>query len=141
MYKIIYISHLKKPFKRLDFVNVLVKSRLNNLRLGVTGVLIYNDFIFIQYLEGEKSNVIRLMDKISVDSRHYNIVYLFHGVTTTKRIFNTWGMGFSHITAENSLKIIGIEQSVKSDIIKKVALHEGCPAADVLLNILKLNNK
>jgi len=141
MYKIIYISHLKKSCKRLDFVNVLVKSRLNNLRLGVTGVLTYNYFIFMQYLEGEKSNVIRLMDKISVDSRHYNIVYLFHGETTTKRIFNTWGMGFSHIGSESPLKIIGIEQSLKSDVIKKVALHKGCAAADVLLNILRLNDK
>jgi hypothetical protein len=49
---------------------ILLKSRVNNASLGITGILLFNLGSFFQVLEGEKVTVETLYEKISKDKRH-----------------------------------------------------------------------
>lgn len=48
MYHLIYASSASKPFSQLELDDLLIKARQNNIRLGITGMLIYRDGNFIQ---------------------------------------------------------------------------------------------
>ena len=52
---------------------ILETSQRNNVARGVTGLLLYNGRNFLQLLEGEESELVTLMLKISHDARHTGI--------------------------------------------------------------------
>ena len=74
---------------------ILRSSRSRNTRLGLTGLLIYDDHQFVQVLEGEDAMVRLVYDRIRLDPRHTDVRLLYHGVTT-ERAFKAWPMGFEH---------------------------------------------
>ena len=63
----------------------------NNRRRGVTGVFFVHRMRFLQFLEGEQEVLQALMKKISVDTRHLNVTYLFDE-TVPDRGFRHWTM-------------------------------------------------
>ena len=93
MYYLIYLSSAVKPMNYDELSALLKQCRNNNLRLGVTGMLLYQKGTFMQMLEGEKQVVIDLYDDIKKDERHTG----FHIVLTgdiEERNFEDWSMGF-----------------------------------------------
>jgi hypothetical protein len=63
MYQVFYSSAALVPFSDAELTDLLAVSRANNLRLGVTGMLLYHDGSFLQALEGEETIVERLYAK------------------------------------------------------------------------------
>lgn len=59
-----------KRFSEGEPVSLLQQSRENNLRLGITGLLLYKDLDFTQVIEGEDSTVQKLSSRIERDPRH-----------------------------------------------------------------------
>ena len=49
--------------------------------------------IFLQVLEGEKEDVLKLYDIIKKDKRHHDLVLVTEGVSL-KRMFDNWKMGY-----------------------------------------------
>lgn len=82
-----------------DLLEILTKSRENNLKRDITGVLLYSDGAFIQMLEGKANDINFIYDKILQDTRHKNIIKLVHG-TAMARSFPNWSMGFRSINSE-----------------------------------------
>ncbi len=72
---------------------ILEISRRNNPLHGVTGVLFFDGFNFVQTLEGPPRAIEALYGNISRDSRHENIVLLDHAVVG-ERCFEAWAMAF-----------------------------------------------
>lgn len=68
----LYIS-TAPSLTREDVDSILGSSRRNNPARGVTGLLLYNGRNFLQLLEGEESELVSLMVKISHDPRHTGI--------------------------------------------------------------------
>lgn len=64
----------------------------NNADIGVTGLLIYGSGNFLQILEGERSRVVKLFNKIELDSRHSTVVELICEPIAS-RAFSKWNMG------------------------------------------------
>lgn len=95
MLQIIYISHARVPLSSADMSMLLLKSRVNNDVLDVTGMLIYHDGAFMQLLEGGAEEVSSLFSTICADPRHHAIQVL-HRVEVDTRIFPGWSMGFVH---------------------------------------------
>lgn len=98
IYFIIYASSATRKFSEAELVELLKKSRENNSRLGITGMLLYKDGNFIQVLEGEKSAVQMLFKKINADPRHKGVLILLQE-TIEERQFPDWSMGFRNLNS------------------------------------------
>jgi len=68
----LYIS-TAPDLNREDVDAILASSQRNNPEINVTGMLLYNGRNFLQLLEGEESQLVSLMVKISHDPRHTGI--------------------------------------------------------------------
>lgn len=78
------------PARHNDILDV---SQRNNRMLGVTGFLLREDDYFLQFLEGPKPGLFKLLDRIRKDSRHEDMRTLQVG--SASRIFlPDWQMGY-----------------------------------------------
>lgn len=68
----LYIS-TAPSLSRDDVDAILASSQRYNPARGVTGLLLYNGRNFLQLLEGEESELVSLMMRISHDPRHTGI--------------------------------------------------------------------
>jgi len=90
---LVYVSSAVRLFSHEELVELLRLSRINNARLGVTGMLLYDRGNFIQVMEGHGTNVGKLYEKIRADPRHKQVTTLLQG-PLEKRQFETFTMGF-----------------------------------------------
>ena len=93
LFQLIYVSAASDDFDPKEFPAILEKSRENNSKLDISGLLIFHEASFIQVLEGPKSDVQQLMTKIKLDSRHKNLKILSQKNLEEKE-FESWSMGF-----------------------------------------------
>ncbi len=120
----------------LDELEVILdQARTGNEILGITGVLIYVDNIFIQILEGDKDHVFELVKKIEVDSRH-DSVKVFHQKEETTRSFDGWGMAYIDIKREQMAEWLGLEGTVSMDLILRDIEQKPSEIPEYLKNLL-----
>ncbi len=93
---IVYISSANYMINDREIVSIVNTSRINNARLGITGILLYNAGSFMQLIEGEAETIENLYYKISQDPRHNSIKMLLRE-TITHRNFSDWQMGYRNI--------------------------------------------
>ena len=67
---LVYVSAASKPFSEEELLELLEASRLHNEGKNITGLLLYCEGQFIQVLEGARSDVDSLFERICVDTRH-----------------------------------------------------------------------
>lgn len=102
MHYMIYVSQAMKPMDAAELELLLSHSRTWNTAKGLTGLLIYRYSTeaesghFIQMLEGDKSEVRTLFEKIKRDKRHHTILTLSDG-DIESRMFSEWAMGFKNV--------------------------------------------
>lgn len=96
MLQILYVSGASGEVSNDDLEDILATSRRNNPSLGVTGMLLWGDGVFIQVLEGETRTVHGLAARIRNDPRHRNFMVLFEQ-TTDQRVFANWSMGYKQL--------------------------------------------
>lgn len=83
---------------------ILLKSRKNNPRQGLVGVLFYGDGNFFQCIEGERGAVQALFSRISDDPRHKDVKVL--SVRDIQvRTFNEWSMKYVPAAREVMLQV------------------------------------
>ena len=98
LYELLYTSVAKWEMSSLELIELLEQSRKKNLRLNITGLLVYHNGEFMQILEGEKETVLELYDTITNDERHTS-VKTFWEDSISERGFSKWAMGF--VNTEN----------------------------------------
>jgi hypothetical protein len=89
---LVYVSTRKPICTEIEIQKILNSCERNNRDIDITGVLLYSDTQFIQYIEGPYSIIISLYDKIKTDPRHKNPV-LISNSPIEKRLFPSWQMG------------------------------------------------
>jgi hypothetical protein len=94
---ITYVSAAAEAMTDDSVAAILVKSRANNRRLGLTGALLYRGGRFIQMLEGPDEQVRARFDIIAADPRHRS-VQLISEKTIVERQFPEWTMGFRPVS-------------------------------------------
>ena len=109
MYRIIYLSSAIDSVNETELENLLEKSRENNRKDDITGILLHIDGDFIQVLEGEKEKVINLYEKIALDKRHKGIINVVEG-DLKKRQFKDWSMGYKSTNYKEINKIQGLKK-------------------------------
>jgi hypothetical protein len=70
---------------------ILIVSRRNNARDGVTGALICRGDLYLQLLEGPQEMVERAFQRIEWDRRHLEVKLLSRR-NVTERLFPDWAM-------------------------------------------------
>lgn len=118
IYYHVYISQATQPFTSEELTELLRKARENNSKLGVTGLLLYQDGVFMQALEGSEEAVTSLVNRIEADPRHRRMMKLLSG-HQTERQFPDWSMGFRDLNAPELRRVPGysdfLEQPLDAD--------------------------
>ena len=89
--RLLYASRIADPLQSAT-EDILSQSRSHNPACGITGILCYGGGIFLQALEGGRSQVSELYGHIQNDRRHKDVV-LLHYEEITERRFGGWTMG------------------------------------------------
>jgi hypothetical protein len=93
MFYVVYLSTAVKPLSHDDLSALLRQCRDSNHKLGITGILLYQQGTFMQMLEGDKQAVLDLYRKIGRDPRHTAVHTVLDG-EAGQRSFADWSMGF-----------------------------------------------
>lgn len=97
---LIYASRAHEGFGPKDIEQVLNTSRTANVPRGVTGMLCFDGYNFLQVLEGSRDKVNALYRHIMKDPRHYDVTLLDYQ-DITARAFDNWYMGYFGLNADN----------------------------------------
>ena len=90
--RLLYVSRLADASKPEVIDGISADSRKHNPAQGITGILCYGAGIFLQAIEGGRSEVSQLYNHISQDVRHKDVV-LLHFEEICERRFGGWTMG------------------------------------------------
>jgi len=90
--RLMYVSRAAPSLDKGALKAILENSRRNNQEEGITGVLCYSEGIFLQALEGGRSAVNRLYNRIAADPRHTDVELLEYQEISERR-FVGWSMG------------------------------------------------
>jgi hypothetical protein len=110
----IYSSASTTPFSQDDIIELLNKARANNDKLGITGMLLYDNGSFFQVLEGKASAIDSVLALIEQDERHDRVVKLIYE-DIEHRDFSEWSMGYSGISREQLQKIDGLSDFFQAE--------------------------
>lgn len=108
MYHLVYTSYGSQPFSESDLIQLLNQSNTWNKTKEITGMLLYLQGKFIQVLEGDKSEVKKLYEKIANDTRHKKVTIVIEG-DYPERLFKDWSMGFKQITDDEFKTLSGFQ--------------------------------
>ena len=90
--RLMYASRAVPAIDQEELLTILRQSKQNNPSLGVTGVLCFSGGIFLQVIEGGRSAVNRLYNRIAADPRHTEVELLLYEEIGERR-FASWSMG------------------------------------------------
>ncbi|WP_210517520.1 BLUF domain-containing protein [Hymenobacter terricola] len=105
-HQIIYCSTNATSFSEQELVRLVQQARIFNLSQGITGILFFSGFQFLQVLEGEQNAVEELYDRICVDPRHSHVTTLLDE-EVSRRLFPNWSMNFNHLSPAALTRLIG----------------------------------
>ena len=97
--RLLYVSRAADAALK-DLDNILQHARTYNAEHGITGALCYSSNIFMQVLEGSRTEVNRLYATILRDP-HHSDVELLHYEEISERRFGSWTMGHVDIATVN----------------------------------------
>ena len=134
LYQLVYTSRRKPDCSEEEISKILASCRKNNPLKKITGVLLYSEKMFIQYLEGDRKEIMSLYDAIKEDSRHERSVLISCG-PLKERAFPNWHMGSKTLTEDDIDFRTEISQKDKEllDAVLRGEQQEGLSA----LNLIK----
>ena len=112
--RLMYASRAVPSVDHDELIAILRKSKANNPPQGVTGVLCYSGGIFLQVLEGGRSAVNQLYNRIAVDPRHTQVELLSYEEIGERR-FAGWAMGQVDMARLNPALLLKYSESATLD--------------------------
>jgi len=93
LFALMYSSYATGAVDATTLDHILEVARANNEKLGITGILLYRQGRFFQYLEGAEHKVKALYESICHDTRHDQLRVLMQQPLAARR-FSEWSMGY-----------------------------------------------
>lgn len=115
VFQLFYKSTSAHWLTQQDLDDIVLTSIERNLKINVTGCLVFFNKEFYQILEGKKADVLALYNDIKEDTRHYHIT-LLNQERTKYRIFLDWNMALHLIGEERNSEYI-VEEFRKKILI------------------------
>ena len=94
--------------------SILMQAREYNPTCGITGILCYGGGIFLQAIEGGRSQVSDLFGHIQKDARHKDVV-LLHFEEILERRFGGWSMGQVNLSKLNHATLLKYSEKPELD--------------------------
>jgi len=136
MIGVVYMSRATRPMSSDDLDRLLLEARTHNAVVGITGVLLYGEGQFFQYLEGHSADVERVYEHIRRSTLHTDLVEL-EKRKITQRLFRKWFMGFRESPASFLQKLSQEEWSrEKPPIEARVAVSPGMKLLGEFLDVV-----
>ncbi len=120
-----------------ELVNILNQSRSYNPSHGITGMLLYHNEAFMQYLEGDKEEVFHLYDIIALDERHTGVT-LYFDKPIQERNFAGWSMGFSNLEKADPEQLEGFTPFLEKGFTSEAAAEQPTMAMRLLMKFKEL---
>jgi hypothetical protein len=98
--RLVYASRAVPTVDQAELAAILRKSKANNPTHGITGVLCFSEGIFLQVLEGGRSAVNQIYNRIATDSRHTQVELMVYEEIGERR-FAGWSMGQVNLSRLN----------------------------------------
>ena len=114
--RLMYASRAVPAVDQEELIAILKKSKANNPKLGVTGVLCacFDSRVFMQVLEGGRSAVNRLYNRIANDPRHTDVELLAYEEISERR-FAGWSMGQVNMARLNPALLLRYSECARLD--------------------------
>jgi hypothetical protein len=112
--RLMYASRAADSVSADELAAILRKSRQNNPGSGVTGLLCLSGGIFLQVLEGGRSQVSALYNRIAADARHRDVVLLSYEEIGERR-FAGWSMGVIDLSRLNPALLLKYSEAAVLD--------------------------
>ena len=112
--RLMYASRAVPALDQEELVTILRQSKAHNPTTGVTGVLCFSGGIFLQVLEGGRSAVNRLYNRIVADPRHTEVELLLYEEIGERR-FASWSMGQVNMSRLNPSLLLKYSATVALD--------------------------
>ena len=126
LYRLVYTSSRRAVCTDEEIVKILESCKRHNPLRNITGILLHSDKRFLQYLEGEQEEVMKLYDLILTDERHGG-VNKREFTKIEERLFPGWHMGFKNIdknTLEFNTSISSSDKEIFQNIIEGKSYSE-----------------
>jgi len=88
---LIYTSRASNDLNEKKIAELIKISQSNNAKNDITGALVYNDQLFMQYIEGPRQALNWLFVNLINDNRHHEVLLRAYGSRAT-RLFENWSM-------------------------------------------------
>lgn len=98
---LIYRSRTDLRPSDTSYQHILLRSRMRNADLGVTGYLHWEDGVFHQWIEGPAAELLTVEEIIMADTMHRDVTILHRGEVSVRE-FDGWSMAAS-VSEERSL--------------------------------------
>jgi Sensors of blue-light using FAD len=112
--RLMYASRAVPAVDQEELIAILKKSKANNAKSGVTGALCFSEGVFIQVLEGGRTAVSKLYNRIANDARHTEVVLLNFDEIDERR-FSGWSMGQVNMQRLNPALLLKYSECAKLD--------------------------
>jgi hypothetical protein len=114
--RLMYASRAVPAVDQEELLAILKQSKANNPKLGVTGVLCacFESRVFMQVLEGGRSAVNRLYNRIAGDPRHTDVELLSYEEIGERR-FSGWAMGQVNMARLNPALLLKYSECARLD--------------------------
>jgi hypothetical protein len=135
VFSLVYSSTTDHDWSQDELVGLLELSRGWNAEHGVTGLLLYRDCAFMQFLEGDETTVRALFARICADSRHQDIDLIWHHQAEQRR-FAEWTMGFREL-AEHPVAETGYNRLLGEALEPDEGEHEHAETLSDFLSMFR----
>jgi len=92
LFNVVYCSRASADVDKAAVDRIIASSHRNNPRWGITGLLVFGEGYFFQWLEGPRASIENLLALLRSDQRHGQIVMLSQAEESHERMFPTWDM-------------------------------------------------
>jgi hypothetical protein len=112
--RLLYGSRRATPLSEPVEDAIQARSQKYNPEHGITGILCYNDTLFLQVLEGGRDEVCELYNAIAADKRHTHVRILCYEEITERR-FGGWTMGQVNVAKVNPSLLLKYAERAELD--------------------------
>ncbi len=100
--EVLYISLLATDQSTTVVGQIVTRSRVRNLRDGITGLLVFDGMRFCHHFEGPPEAVRALLARLEADRRHVELRVLYDGELIQRR-YQRFEMGLAEVDDHEDL--------------------------------------
>ena len=111
IYSYSYCSRAAPGVGMTEVEGIIAVARVHNSRWGITGMLVFGEGVFFQWLEGPRESIAALAQRLAADPRHDTIIVLDESEEVRERLFPKWDMELVSATDIREVLVDAIEEA------------------------------